>query len=946
VDPGTVQQELLEREAELEAIIGAAERAAGGEGALVVIEAAAGMGKTRLLEAGCHAADERGVELLRARGGELERDFAYGVVRQLLERRLLGSSAAERDALLKGAAELAGPAIGVDPQPQAGASTDLSFSVAHGLYWLVSNMTARAPVIISVDDAHWADAPTLRFLLYLVARLEGLPLLVLVAARPGEPGTDTELLHRIAGAPGARVLKPGALSTDAVGELALRRLGAPSAPDFVQNAHRATGGNPFLLHELLGALEADGFTADAEAAERVTRLGPETVSRSLLLRLVRLPESCARLARAVAVLGARADPAHAAALAGIDGECVGEAADALAAVEILSPGRPLTFVHPVVREAIYGDLPPAERAAMHASAARVLFEASANPDELVPHLLAAEPSGSPAVVEALRGAAQRALDTGAANLAQRYLRRAVTEPPDPEIKPDLLAELGMTEFLVGEEHLAAVGHLQEALEATTDPTTRAERVLALGRVLFATGEVRAAYDAIESEVDSLDGADAEAITRLEAELGSLGVLDPRMGRRASRRATRFAEVEGSTPAELVLLSNLAHWEWFGGSAARAAELAERSLGGGRLLAAHGGDSIVVYQSAWVLAYADEHGLAMELLEGALADARARGSAYAFTASSSMRAMVALRGGDLRSAEAEARNGIAIEPPPPHPASRCNLTLALVGRGALEEAEAELEACAWGPELPALVFINPVFYARGRLRLAQGRPREALEDFTELGRRDEQLGVRNPGVPWRCGAAEAHLRLGDREEATRLADEHAELAKRWGTRSAIGVAQHILGLVAGDDGLALLADAVATLADSPARLDHARALVDLGAATRRAGHRAEAREPLRMGLEAARRCGASALAEFAHAELVTAGARPRRLMFSGAESLTASERRVAEMAAAGQRNREVAQALFVTQKTVENHLGHVYSKLGIVSRSELGAALADSGGSRP
>lgn len=245
MDPGTVQQELLEREAELEAIVGAAERAAGGEGALVVIEAAAGMGKTRLLEAGCHAADERGVQLLRARGGELERDFAYGVVRQLLERRLLGSSAAERDALLKGAAELAGPAIGVDPQPQAGASTDLSFSVAHGLYWLVSNMTVRAPVMISVDDAHWADAPTLRFLLYLVARLEGLPLLVLVAARPGEPGTDTELLHRIAGAPGARVLKPGALSTDAVGELALRRLGAPSAPDFVQNAHRATAAIPF-----------------------------------------------------------------------------------------------------------------------------------------------------------------------------------------------------------------------------------------------------------------------------------------------------------------------------------------------------------------------------------------------------------------------------------------------------------------------------------------------------------------------------------------------------------------------------------------------------------------------------------------------------------------------------------------------------------------------------
>ncbi|MDQ3645156.1 MAG: AAA family ATPase, partial [Actinomycetota bacterium] len=136
----TFQEELLEREAELEAIAAAAERAADGEGALVVIEAAAGMGKTRLLEAGWHAADERGLELLRARGGELEQDFAYGVVRQLLERRLLDSSPAQRKALLKGAAELAGPAIGVGAQRSAGTTTDVSFSVAHGLYWLVSNL--------------------------------------------------------------------------------------------------------------------------------------------------------------------------------------------------------------------------------------------------------------------------------------------------------------------------------------------------------------------------------------------------------------------------------------------------------------------------------------------------------------------------------------------------------------------------------------------------------------------------------------------------------------------------------------------------------------------------------------------------------------------------------------------------------------------------------------
>ncbi len=933
------QPKLLEREGELEAIVAASERAARGEGAVVFVEAPAGMGKSRLLEAGCHEADQRGFLALRARGGELEQDFAYGVVRQLLERRLTAASEEEREALLKGAAELASPAIGLGSEALQGGAPDPSFGVAHGLYWLVSNLAERGPLLLSVDDAHWADAPTLRFLLYLVSRLEGVHALVLIAARPGEPGTHAELLGRIAGDPGTQVLRPRPLSTEAVGELASRRLGAPAAEGFAQSAHRSTQGNPFLLRELLGALQADGFAPDARAAERVTSLGPETVSRSLLLRLARLPESCAALAKAVAVLGARANPAHAAALAGIDAAAAAEAADALAAVEILGSGRPLTFVHPVVREAIYGDLPAGERAAMHARAARVLAATRAHPDELAPHLLATEPSAQTAVVEALRGAAQRALGKGAPDLAQRYLRRALAEPPAPELAADVLAELGTAEWLTGGERLAAVEHLREALRATTDPTTRAERLLLLSRALFLAGDVPAAYDTLESEIGRLGGAEPEAVKRVEAELGSLGVLHSPTGRRARERAARLGEPQGTTPAELVLLANLARWEWFSGSAARAAELAARAHAGGRLLEAHGGDAIVVYQTAWVLAYADRLDLAMEILDGALADARARGSAPAYAASCALRALVALRAGDLRSAEAEIRNGIAVEPPPPHPTSRSQLTYVLVERGALEEADAAMEACGYGPNLPEIVHVNAAFYAHGRLRLAQGRPQEALEDFEELGRRDERLGNRNPGVPWRCGASEAHLRMGGVEKAVALAEEHAEVADRWGTLSAKGLALHARGLAAGDQGLGLLGEAVAALAASPARLDHARALVDLGAATRRAGRRAEAREPLRRGLDAARRCGATVLAERAHAELVTAGARPRRLMFSGAESLTASERRVAEMACAGQTNREIAQALFVTAKTVENHLSHAYHKLGIASRAELPEALA-------
>lgn len=792
-----------------------------------------------------------------------------------------------------------------------------------------------------MDDAHWADPPTLRFLLYLVPRLEGLPVLVQIGARPGEPGTASELLDRLVTDPAARVLRPSPLSRDGVGALAATQLGEPAAETFADACHESTAGNPFLLHELLAALMADRVRPDAAAVERIRGLGPETVSRSLLLRLARLPEACGELARAVAVLGARAELAVAAALAEVPLDAAGEAADALAAIEILSPDRPLAFAHPVVREAIYADLPASERSAMHAAAARVLAAAGAAPETLATHLLATEPAANAAVVEALRAAAATALAKGAADLAQRYLKRALAEPPGAGERPAVLDELGTAQWLAAEEPLEAIEHLRESVRLTADPTERAGRALVLARALFSTGHVTDAFDMLEAELAALEGADAQAVMRLEAELASIGLLHPPSFRGAEARFAGVADLAGDTPAELLLISNASAWSWLHGSAEEAAELAIRSLGGGRLHSSEGADSIAVLQSAWVLMFADRHDEAGAVLDATLADARSRGSVFGFTASCTMRALGAWRRGDVTAAEAEARSGLAMAEPPPfsRPTLFTYLALALIERGELDEAEWAVTESGCGPWLPELVQMSPAFYARGRLRLAQARPEEALADFLELGRRDETMGVRNPGVPWRLGAAEAELLLGHDDEARRLADAHAEHAERWGTASALGVSAHGRGLAAGAGGIDLLAHAVDVLSAAPARLDHARALVNLGSAIRRAGRRAEARDPLREGLDAARRCGATSLALRAHSELVTAGARPRRLMFSGVESLTASERRVAEMAAGGQSNREIAQALFVTVKTVENHLSNTYRKLGIGSRRELVEELA-------
>ncbi len=220
------------------------------------------------------------------------------------------------------------------------------------------------------------------------------------------------------------------------------------------------------------------------------------------------------------------------------------------------------------------------------------------------------------------------------------------------------------------------------------------------------------------------------------------------------------------------------------------------------------------------------------------------------------------------------------------------------------------------------------------------PRPAADDLRELGRRLERQTILNPAAfGWRSLLARA-LAGSDPEEAEELATAELQAARAFGAPRAIAIALQALAVVArGDAQIELLREAVDVLDGSPARLERARATVGLGAALRRQGHNREAREVLRDGLDQARRCGADALSERASEELRTAGARPRRDALRGRDALTASEARVARMAADGMTNREIAEALFVVLRTVETHLTSVYRKLEIGSRAELGPALA-------
>jgi DNA-binding CsgD family transcriptional regulator len=267
--------------------------------------------------------------------------------------------------------------------------------------------------------------------------------------------------------------------------------------------------------------------------------------------------------------------------------------------------------------------------------------------------------------------------------------------------------------------------------------------------------------------------------------------------------------------------------------------------------------------------------------------------------------------------------------------------ALVYAGELDRASAVAAPMAAAPIDRELSLFQRFAEGLATLRLAQGDHEGALELARGMEAWEAGTGLRNgTWVAWRSQAAVAHAALGDRDRALSLAGEQVALARRFGAPGMLGSALRVLGVVrGGEDGIGELREASEALERSALRLEHARALIDLGAAQRRDGQQAESRERLREGLDLAHRCGASALANAALDELVAAGGRPRQPTASDTDTLTPSERRVSEMAAGGMTNKEIAQGLFVTVKTVETHLGHAYGKLGINSRSQLASRLA-------
>ncbi|HKF15367.1 MAG TPA: AAA family ATPase [Gaiellaceae bacterium] len=952
MDHAAATGQLLERSAELARIEAALAEARSGRGTFVLIEGPAGIGKTALLTAARTAAASGGMRVLRSRGAELERDFPFGVVRQLFEPPLAAASELERADLLHGAAGVAAGLLGLPGgSPLNGtppSSVDSAFAILHGLYWLCANLATQGPLCLVVDDAHWADNPSLRYLTFLLTRLEELDAALIVATRPRETDSDAELLAAVTTDPSAETIRLPPLTSGAVAQLVESKLAEVPDPVFVDACLRVTRGTPFLLRALVEALSEGGIAPTAEAATHVERIGARTVGRSIRVRLRRLPEHARRLARALAVLE-QGDLLQAARLAELDGVEASNAAELLATAGILGAGEPLTFIHPIVRADIYSDLSSTERAEGHRRAARVLAEQPGTNERVAKHLLATEPAGDGWVVERLLGATRAAERNGAPDSAAAFLRRVLAEPPAPRDQYGLLLDLGVAEASAGLADWPE--HLQRAMDSAPDAPSIAEAAMVLAYALIRTQRFAEAVEVLDRVALSLEPHDAELALRLEAAAVFPALNDPTTAPSTKLRLEALRKRAASHPAAPPdLLAALAYCYVLTNEHAEVgADFATRALLAGGSASTGLGNRPRFSFSAWFsmatfsLFWAERYAQVRPLLDASIAQARASGDSSRLASGLANRGWLALRRGDLIAAEADTRTAFAATALPAPPFSRVLnggvLIEALVDQGELDAATQELRALASEAENGSLVAAL-LRFARGRLRVEQRRVAEGLADFLAVGALVTRAMITCPSfLPWRSQAGLAHLALGQPESAERLAAEELELARAFGAPRALGVALRAAGLVAGGDrGAFLLREAIDAFERGDARLERARALADLGAMLRRRNRRTEARELLHEALDAAHRAGARPLAEYAETELRASGARPRRVVLTGLDSLTASERRIAELASQGLSNREIAQTLFVTARTVEGHLTSVFRKLQVDSRHEVPAAL--------
>ncbi|MFB6719035.1 AAA family ATPase [Kribbella sp. NPDC056345] len=915
------RDQLLERDLEQAAIADARAAAAGGHGQMLVVQGEPGIGKSRLLA----QVRRPGQRIFTARGTEFEQCVPFGLVGQLFDH-------AVRDA--DGTA-LSGPAAQAarvfDPVAGEHAAANSELAVLHGLYWLTVNL-CDSPMVIVIDDLQWADPPSLRYLAYLLPRLPALPLLVLAAVRSGRDADGPEVLRLLADS-GVRVVRPGRLSAEATTELLDSTFGEPCQPRFARDAYEATRGNPLLVRALAGALLDKNVAPVDQNSGLILAHGHRTVAHLVTARLAAAGPVATEIARCLAVLGQRAAVPLVLQLAAPDRP---EAADGLAGLQAaglveLDAGH-VTFTHPLVGAAVEATIDPVDLGRRHAAAANALRASRAPAEHVGAHLAKAPRGLEPAAVDWLERAASSALARGSVEGAFVFLRRCLDESLPADRRRELLVTA--SELALQVDLQTAADLTAEARILTADPVQRARLGLQLGRARGYLLDPAEAFAALEEARDETPDSAEDLRRQIEATL-LVGVFVVPGRLHLQDRVPELAALPSSDGVGAKLLAAVIGAHQAAQCLPAGVERAAAALADGELIRTSNGEGPLV--CGWFTLLAADERLALTSLNEAVAQAHQNGSVRSLAAAYCFRAAGHLWTGQLSDAEQDAREALElartgrVDMDPSFAAAY--LAWSLAHRGDLSAAEAALREAG----VPyAGVPDRPVYYALtawAELLLLNGRHNEALATARRAGQVWQTFGFANPALAsWRSVAGLAAHALGDRATAIAVLTEELELAERWQGTRALGRVRRNLGLVL-DDG-ELLAASVAVLTDSPAKLELAASLLEHGAYLQRTGQRMDARDQLSRALDQAEACGATPLADRARSELTAAGFRPRRNRLTGRAALTASELRVAELAAAGATNREIAQDLFLTVKTIELHLSSTYRKLGIASRAAL------------
>ncbi len=920
---------LYERSAEIAAIDAAVARLDHGRGSSLLLEGRAGRGKSTLVEYAVQKGQESGARTWVVRARHLTSAAPFEVLR-----RLLGPAVEEAGGVeaLEGAARFAIPLF----TP----GSDLSHGVDYGCQWLIAWLAERSPLVLAIDDAHWADGASLRVLLDVQADISAQPVTMLVASRPVENPEVQRLLAAMAAQPDCELLAPATLSHEGVAAVVADKLGHPAHDAFVDECLKVSHGNAFYLHELLRPYES-GFRPDQQT---FVRDGVMSLRRTVAWRLGELGPEATTLAQAAAVLGDGCSLHLAAELARLDESVAVLQASRLEVASILVHGDPVEFLHPLLRAAVEAALPEVVKGELHARAARLLWLSGEPPESIAQHLVNSPGSADAEVAAFLAKQGRAALETGSLALATQLLRRALDEPATPDERPRILVDLGRAEHAQGQLY-DAHDHLEAAM-ASDDRAVVLTAAAELFDVLIDAGR----YDELgrfHGRVLALDPrGDSTAEVRLQAQLlaNVFMAVEPGLELPAELADinSHALPVERDIDRYLLVAAAIYERTMQHGTTERLVENLRRAVAG---ITAADDASITVWDVRTAIEaasfLADDEIVEAEAVLDRVAKAVAglRSSAPVLQAElEHRRIMLAMAKGQFE--DVLATISLVEEHAAPEEMSRFTAGHRFIrGWIALQRGQYE-EAATFLAERSAEENLYPALGA-----MLAGKPERvvallATQRFSSDV--DGPITAIEVELEPHLVASHAHELLGDRDSALREAEREVFIRRRYGPRYRLAQAlRRRASFEPARRAVGPLAEAVELAESTPRRAVTARVLASYGAALRRVDRIPEARDALYRAVDLAGEMGMERLRQRAHQELVLAGGRPRRTRTSGPQALTEAQRQVARLAATGCTNRQIAEELFVTIKTVETHLAAVYRKLGIASRDEVAERLGTS-----